>query len=689
MRRPRLRGRRRSASFSARFAIILGTLGAIVALGSTAIALTEGSRQARQQALNRSVDRAGVALNLLRDQAASLSTFAASTARQLATPGTATDPASLQRYLDALSASASAQDTVVLSRPDGAIAATAGVPQPGSAPLVAVLQAARTTTTGIVPAPDGSAALVGSAVLPDGGTWVVVGRRVDASTVRGLAAELGAGGDPTDLLLVRDGRFAVGSTLDGAGVSAGAAVPSGVAQVAHGGAALASGGRDDLALAGISLGGGFTLVAASVPGGLDLGTGIAGPVGLLGAAVVLLMLVIVFVIVEREVQGPLRSLDRAVEALARGDFDAPVPAHGDNEIGRLGARFEAMRRQLRGVLASAQARAEIGLELTATDPLSAALDAVCERLRQTTGSAASLVVLDRADDETDPVHVRGLDPGVEALGLLAGEGVVAAAARLPRIETLHACSLEGSAERGCGMAEICAAPLRIGTDTVGVIALADKPGGFVGADGDLLTAAAEQVALAVLRDRVLTMARHQASTDGLTGLYNYRFLVDYLERQVAVADRGHASLSVLMLDLDRFKALNDAHGHQVGDEALRTFARTLTGSIRRSDLAARYGGEEFVVVMSNTDAGEAQVVAEKIRTNVQAISLPVEGRTAPIRFTVSIGGAAYPTDAIQAQALLRQADTAMYRAKAEGRNRVCFIADTIAAPATRRDASNG
>src|SRR5205807_5669508 len=131
-----------------------------------------------------------------------------------------------------------------------------------------------------------------------------------------------------------------------------------------------------------------------------------------------------------------------------------------------------------------------------------------------------------------------------ALSLLAGDGVIAAAFHLPRIETLQASSVEGSAERICGMTELCAAPLRIGTDTVGVVALADKPGGFVSGDGDLLEAAAEQVALAVLRDRVLSMARHQASTDGLTGLYNYRFLIDYLERQVAVADRGNSTLSV-------------------------------------------------------------------------------------------------------------------------------------------------
>ena len=287
------------------------------------------------------------------------------------------------------------------------------------------------------------------------------------------------------------------------------------------------------------------------------------------------------------------------------------------------------------------------------------------------------------------VHLHGLEPDIDALSLLAGDGVIAAAFHLPRIETLQASSVEGSAERICGMTELCAAPLRIGTDTVGVVALADKPGGFVSGDGDLLEAAAEQVALAVLRDRVLSMARHQASTDGLTGLYNYRFLIDYLERQVAVADRGNSTLSVLMLDLDRFKALNDAHGHQLGDEALRVFARTLTGSIRRSDLAARYGGEEFVVVMSNTDSAEARVVAEKIRTNVAGISLPVEGRGAPIRFTVSIGGATFPHDAHQTQPLLRQADAAMYRAKSEGRNRVCFIDDGAVEPARRRGGSNG
>lgn len=689
MRRPGLPGRRRSVSFSVRFAIILGALGALVALGSIAIALTAGSRQARQQALDRSADRVGVALNLLRDQSSSLSSFAANTGRQLDAPGAPGDEASQQRYLDELSASTTSQDTVLLSSPTRVLAASGGRTLAASAPMVVTLARATGGQAGIVAAPDGAATLVESATLSQPGSWVVIGRHVDATAVRNLAAQLGTGADPTDLLLVHDGRVAVATSFDGAALGAGAPVPSAVAQVSAGDAAVAHGNRDDVAVAAVSLGAGYTLVAASVPANVDIFTGVAGPIGLLGAAVVVLILVIVFVIVEGEVQGPLRSLDRAVEALARGDFEAPVPAHGDNEIGRLGARFEAMRSQLRGVLESAHTRAEIGVQLTATEPLGAAVDEVCERLRRTTGSAASLVVLDRADDDTEPVHLSGLRSGVDALSLLTGEGVVAAAARLPRIETLLACSLAGSAERACGMREICAAPLRIGTDTVGVIALADKRGGFVSNDGDLLTAAAEQVALAVLRDRVLSMARHQASTDGLTGLYNYRFLIDYLERQVAVADRGHSALSVLMLDLDRFKALNDAHGHQVGDEALRIFARTLLGSIRRSDLAARYGGEEFVVVMSNTDSSEARVVAEKIRTNVAAISLPVEGRTAPIRFTVSIGGAAYPVDAIQIQPLLGQADAAMYRAKAEGRNRVCFVSDGVARPVPKKQASNG
>ena len=163
-------------------------------------------------------------------------------------------------------------------------------------------------------------------------------------------------------------------------------------------------------------------------------------------------------------------------------------------------------------------------------------------------------------------------------------------------------------------------------------------------------------------------------SDDLTGLYNHRFVVDYLDQQVALAERLNAPLAVLMLDIDFFKKLNDTHGHQAGDTALAVFAQTLLHSVRTSDLAARYGGEEFAVVMSNTGSSEARLIAETIRTAVSqtAIELPDGSQTA---LRVSIGGAAFPEDTNSARALLALADEALYRAKRGGGDQTWMNSD--------------
>jgi diguanylate cyclase (GGDEF)-like protein len=238
------------------------------------------------------------------------------------------------------------------------------------------------------------------------------------------------------------------------------------------------------------------------------------------------------------------------------------------------------------------------------------------------------------------------------------------------------------------MREICAAPLRVGSHAFGVVALADKGLGFNAADIALVSAVAEQAALALERYRILAVVQRQASTDELTGLYNYRFLVDYLDQQIALAERLNSPLAVLMLDLDRFKLLNDTHGHHAGDEALRAFAKTLLSTVRRSDLAARYGGEEFVVVMANTNTEDARVVAEKIRGAVAEMELRLGVETEPVGVTVSIGGVAFPDDTGDARQLLRLADDALYKAKRGGRDRVSFVSEggrkrTLARGATR------
>lgn len=160
-----------------------------------------------------------------------------------------------------------------------------------------------------------------------------------------------------------------------------------------------------------------------------------------------------------------------------------------------------------------------------------------------------------------------------------------------------------------------------------------------------------------------------ALTDPLTGLANRRAFQQALEAELSRVSRHGRPASLLFLDLDHFKGVNDAHGHAVGDEVLAAFALVLKRGSRRGDLAARVGGEEFAVLLPTTGAVPAGLVAERIRRATESRSL---GRTVSVPVTVSIGLTSTEEQAPPpaAEELLRRADAALYRAKAEGRNRV-------------------
>jgi diguanylate cyclase (GGDEF)-like protein len=163
--------------------------------------------------------------------------------------------------------------------------------------------------------------------------------------------------------------------------------------------------------------------------------------------------------------------------------------------------------------------------------------------------------------------------------------------------------------------------------------------------------------------------RQSAETDPLTGIANRRRFYQALEIECLRFTRGHAPLSLLMIDLDFFKDVNDQFGHPAGDAVLRCVAGLLVSLVRKTDLPARYGGEEFAVLLSETRGEGALVIAERIRATVCKHVFEVEGR--PIRVTVSVGVASHANDQeVKPDILLKKADLALYRAKANGRNRV-------------------
>ncbi|MCH7921445.1 MAG: diguanylate cyclase [Nitrospinae bacterium] len=164
-----------------------------------------------------------------------------------------------------------------------------------------------------------------------------------------------------------------------------------------------------------------------------------------------------------------------------------------------------------------------------------------------------------------------------------------------------------------------------------------------------------------------------ATTDALTKLYNRAYFTSKLEEEFQRAERYKASLSLMLIDIDHFKAVNDTYGHQAGDAYLEAFARLVARSVRQVDTVARYGGEELAIILPNTDLDETMALAQRLREEVEALDVPFGGRV--IRSTVSIGVALYPEgSAMTAEAFLSEADHALYAMKEAGRNGVFYFA---------------
>jgi len=161
--------------------------------------------------------------------------------------------------------------------------------------------------------------------------------------------------------------------------------------------------------------------------------------------------------------------------------------------------------------------------------------------------------------------------------------------------------------------------------------------------------------------------QRQALTDALTSLPNRRFAMERLEQEWALTQRGDRALSCLMVDIDHFKSINDKHGHQIGDEALKLVAITLRHAARTQDVVCRYGGEEFVVICPDTSLADACQCAERLRLNVLAEGLKLSDGSL-LRMTASIGVAQKQSDTPTLESLLIRADDNLYAAKAAGRN---------------------
>ncbi len=203
-----------------------------------------------------------------------------------------------------------------------------------------------------------------------------------------------------------------------------------------------------------------------------------------------------------------------------------------------------------------------------------------------------------------------------------------------------------------------------------ICAFKNRPKQFLFSDLKLFNSVAEHLAVAMENARLFEETKEMAITDGLTHLYNKRFMLDTLESEVVRAARYGHDLSFLIMDIDNFKHYNDTNGHPAGDGLLKELALIIQKSIRKTDIACRYGGEEFVVIFPETEKTEAKRIAEKLVKKIAEYPFDFAENQPLGCVSVSMGLATYPHDATDFEALIITADQALYAAKTSGKNRV-------------------
>lgn len=181
---------------------------------------------------------------------------------------------------------------------------------------------------------------------------------------------------------------------------------------------------------------------------------------------------------------------------------------------------------------------------------------------------------------------------------------------------------------------------------------------------------ANQAIHALESAEIHSQVKHEAIVDGLTNLYNHRYFQESLSFLLKKASVSKSVFSILMMDLDNFKEINDTYGHLSGDTVLKSVAQTILEVIRKEDIAARYGGEEFAILLNGIDLRQARIVAERIRALVEKRVIMDETIKVPLKVTISIGIASYPLHATEQKELIKIADLALYRAKQSGKNRI-------------------
>ena len=351
---------------------------------------------------------------------------------------------------------------------------------------------------------------------------------------------------------------------------------------------------------------------------------------LLGLLVSLALVSFVAYFEGRSIVRTLRGLAEAAHGIAQGRLTERVPVRGRDEFAMLGTAFNDMANQLEARLAELEAeRTRLRDVITQFGEALAATHDVNQQLR---------VIVEAAVEATDAKGAR----------LLASDGAV--------VESGDPDAEGERIEFG----------LTAGRTAFGTLTIVAR--GFDTEQRLAASSLASHAAIALENARLRRIVERQALVDGLTGIANRRRCEDALTVEIARAERLGSTLTLILADLDDFKAVNDAHGHAVGDDVLRTFAKVLRETVRDSDLAGRWGGEEFVLLLPGADVAGGAQFANRVREALGKRSF--EGRDGvKVRVTCSFGVAQHRPGAGERE-LFSAADRALYRAKRTGKNRV-------------------
>lgn len=376
----------------------------------------------------------------------------------------------------------------------------------------------------------------------------------------------------------------------------------------------------------------------------------------------------------RELTAPLLALTEGTRRIADGDLTVRLPEGRDDEIGQLSREFNTMAVELDQRMAELTSSREtlqdtvrrIAATLQRTHDLDGLLAALCALAETTTGSTCAVVWM----REGSGLRARVVHPiGTRRPGtgrIRAAESAIGEVVRDRRVVVLDDARDEsGAVLRG----RLCAAPLVAGDDVIGALVVERAAGATAYDDttGELLDLVAGPAGVAIDNAILHRRAQRQSVIDPLTGVGNLRMLTTTLGREVERARSFGRQVTLLIVDVDRFRQVNDEHGHSVGDGVLAALAARIVELVPPVDVVARYGGEEMAVVCPERGEEECLRLAERIVGDLRSRPLQVGDREIPI--TCSVGIATWPQDAATAPELVSAADAAMNAAKRAGRDR--------------------